>query len=277
MLDCEFQECDCDECCPSLENARGFQGQNGPNALDIVGPQGFVGPEYVAPQGPRGPQGPLCCTTESLRGPQGDQGPQGQNQDGFQGSMGSQGATTPSLEGAQGLLGMQGAQGRSDVGMQGFQGSSQQGAQGPQGYQGFLGPSSIGVMGAQGMIVSLSSSLSNPVIRISSSGSIVQLFPPPGPGKFLCTICFSIVIDEATVAFPELVTFQVHHLSVLLATIVYEVSSGDVNHLPSTLLVFDVFTRDDLTTAQLLVLTLSASTAHAYIVYNFAATFRQIS
>ena len=276
MLDCEFQECDCDECCPSLENARGFQGQNGPNALDIVGPQGFVGPEYVAPQGPRGPQGPLCCTTESLRGPQGDQGPQGQNQDGFQGSMGSQGATTPSLEGAQGLLGMQGAQGRSDVGMQGFQGSSQRGAQGPQGYQGFDGSNRIGAKGAQGMMSPSTDLVSAAFIRVplSSGGQLVSAMPP-GPGRFLCTICFSIVIDQSTPAPSELVTFIVTQLPSNLAIIVYGVSSGDVNHLPSTLLVFDVFSSD-ITGTQPFRVNFS-SNPHAYIVYNVVATFRQIS
>ena len=156
--DCE--ECDCDECNPQC--GRGYQGIVGPNAAEIIGPQGYEGSMYQAPDGAQGFQGSLCgCPTHTLfeftpgvlsvscpcdlntyRGVQGAQGAQGSSFDGPQGAQGAQGGTTNGLEGAQGLDGNQGAQGVFSTGPQGFIGSSSTGLMGPQGVSGasLVGP-----------------------------------------------------------------------------------------------------------------------------------------
>lgn len=268
-MDCDYDECDCDDCCFSSERGRGTQGPNGPPAIDAIGPQGFVGPEYTAPQGARGPQGTECCDQEMLRGPQGDQGPQGQNIDGFQGPVGSQGSTTPSSEGAQGLVGFDGAQGRSEIGVQGFQGIA---IRGPQGPQGAVGTSSQGAIGPQGIMLSGMYIAPNPINLPAANSGTIASFLPPGPGKYLCTICFEMVME---ILFPswQTFTFSVLQNANVLTTNSADIYPGDNNNR-KTLIVFDVITLDTPTLP--ILVTYQSPDVCAPTIFDFVATSVQI-
>ena len=266
-MDCDFEECDCDDCCFPSDRGRGTQGLHGPMAIDIPGPQGFVGPDYVAPQGARGYQGMECCDPEALRGPQGIQGPQGKNQVGFQGDVGPQGSTTSSFDGAQGPTGFDGAQGHAELGMQGRQGMDVRGPQGPQGVLG-TNDGVAGVIGAQGTRLYGTFVGPTPINIPASTFVTIASFPLPGPGKYLCTICFSAVIDDPGQTVPVQKSFFVFQgVTALPQNSVASFVTGDVNN-NKMLMAIDVVTVSSLPVD----VKLSQPAAMKMLVFDFVAT-----
>ena len=189
------EPCDCDECCP--HDFRGCQGKVGFAALDAIGPQGTVGPEYIAPQGERGYQGTICgCDPDTYRGPQGITGAQGDAIRGPQGIEGPQGSATQGPQGTDGPQGPIGSQGASERGPQGFDGISAAGMKGAQGLVGFLG---TGTQGSQGTWYQYSG-YSHSYIFNQTSGVPVMDVTLPGPGQFLITLCLACSTTDPVIA-----------------------------------------------------------------------------
>ena len=242
-MDCDFEECDCEDCCFPSDRGRGTQGLHGPMAMDIPGPQGFVGPDYTAPQGARGYQGMECCNPEALRGTQGIQGPQGQNQDGFQGAVGPQGSTTSSFDGAQGPTGYDGAQGQADLGMQGRQGMDVRGPQGPQGVLGSGG--STGAIGPQGTRLNDMYIGPNPIDIPALNEGTIASFSLPGPGTYLVTICFSVLVIEPQIR-QTMMSFNVSQGATIITQCFTSVLYSGSANSRRTLIVMDAITVNSL-------------------------------
>lgn len=273
-MQCENEECDCDDCCSS--GGRGYQGLQGPAALGSPGPQGYPGPEYAAPPGAQGSQGPLCCDFELLRGAQGLRGPQGQFSDGPQGKIGWQGSFVPGLPGPQGIIGFQGFQGSVMNGMQGAQGTNQAGAQGPQGFQGNFGLNAVGPLGPQGPI-QISTYLIGPnsFTLPPSFTSIILSVLPPSSGKYLATITFSTFDNLMTRTTGSNITFWVQQDSAgILGSLRLWVSLGDVdgNRTP---IIFDVIS-DDLSGTVPFTLHYYANQNAQLAIYDLTMTFIQL-
>lgn len=190
------EPCDCDECCP--RDFRGCQGKVGFAALDAIGPQGTIGPEYTAPQGERGYQGQICsCDPDTYRGPQGITGAQGDAIRGPQGSEGPQGDATHGPQGMDGPQGPIGSQGASERGPQGFDGLLAVGMKGAQGLVGFLGV--VGTQGSQGTWYQYSN-FDSRRSYLQTLGELVTTITLPSPGLFLITLCVACLTTDPVIA-----------------------------------------------------------------------------